>query len=504
MKISLKNNFAEKLMRLFQKWPFYILLLPLFFILHGARENFGFILFSDAASLFLVYVSIIVFIYIILYFIYRRPTKAGLLTILLSGIFFFFGAFQDFLKAHIPSLNRYSILFILLFLSVLTTFIVLKKTRNNFKKLSLFLNILLLLFCFYDLSSIFIEALFPKEDKFSIYPFTQNEDFKTCKDCSKPDIYFLLFDEYASSLCLENNFGFNNSALDSFLLNKKFHIQKNSSGNYNFTPFSMASILNMSYIKGIDEKRITIDDYARCNKLISENEVIKLFSFYGYDIINYSIFDIAGNPSPVYQDLLPLKTKLITDRTLWGRIKRDILWNVFTGKFEIKWFTDSIVFFILRSNNKLIDLVKQESSKTAKNPRFIYAHYSMPHHPFYFDENGKIRDKKVIKDDYSRNSYLNNVKYTNTKIQELVNTIQTNTQGKAVIIIMGDHGFRLDSTLPKNVFFENQNAVYLPDKNYKLFYDSITGVNQFRVLTNTLFKQNLPLLKDSTIFLKDK
>jgi hypothetical protein len=35
-------------------------------------------------------------------------------------------------------------------------------------------------------------------------------------------------------------------------------------------------------------------------------------------------------------------------------------------------------------------------------------------------------------------------------------------------------------------------------------YDSISGVNQFRVVFNKLFHQHLPLLKDSSTYLKDK
>jgi hypothetical protein len=53
-------------------------------------------------------------------------------------------------------------------------------------------------------------------------------------------------------------------------------------------------------------------------------------------------------------------------------------------------------------------------------------------------------------------------------------------------------------------FFQNQNAVYFPDRDYHLFYDSITNVNMFRMTFDKLFKQNIPLLKDTSIFLYDK
>ncbi len=70
---------------------------------------------------------------------------------------------------------------------------------------------------------------------------------------------------------------------------------------------------------------------------------------------------------------------------------------------------------------------------------------------------------------------------------------------------MGDHGFRKAANdKDKTHYFENQNAVYFPVNDYHLVYDSVSTVNQFRIIFNTLFRQNFPILKDSTIFLTDK
>lgn len=483
-----------------KKWPLYVLLLPVFFVLHGVRENFGFILPGDYLPLVLFYCSSATVIFGMVYLLYRQKIKTGILTFLILSVFFFYGFIQDFLNQHFAFINRYIILVPLFFSLLVLISVVLKRCKSNLIKANFFFNCLLLIYTLYDLSAIIIKTISPPADKFSVYPFAQNKGYKPCNDCPKPDIYFLIFDEYASSLNLKNNFDYDNSQLDNFLIGKQFHIQKNSSANYNFTPFSISSILNMSYISGISTDKISGDDYASCNKLIRENAVIKYLSSAGYDIINYSIFDIAGNPSPVTQDFLPLKARLITDRTFWGRAKKDIDFNRFP------WLSESMEFKYKQNNNKLIGLVKKESSRQSNTPRFVYAHYNMPHPPYYFDKNGNETPKEKLGHQYDadKNLYLGNVAYCNLKIKELVNTILKNSQNKAVIVLMGDHGFRYDKSMPQHVFFQNQNAVYIPDNNYNFFYDNISGVNQFRVLINTLFKQDIPLLRDSTIFLRDK
>ena len=127
---------------------------------------------------------------------------------------------------------------------------------------------------------------------------------------------------------------------------------------------------------------------------------------------------------------------------------------------------------------------------------------------FYYGKSGELKDEATVFRENSESvlqPYLDYIPYTNNRIKELISTIQKNTDGNAVIIFMGDHGYRysIQQGEPIN-HFQNQNAIYFPDRDYHLLYDSVTGVNQFRVVFNKLFNQQIPLLKDSAIFLRDK
>ena len=67
---------------------------------------------------------------------------------------------------------------------------------------------------------------------------------------------------------------------------------------------------------------------------------------------------------------------------------------------------------------------------------------------------------------------------------------------------MSDHGSRLfDEPEEKKYQFATINAIYMPDKNYTQFYDGISNVNELRVLLNTVFHQNIPLLEDKSFYL---
>ena len=487
-----------------RKFPLPFLLLPLFFVLHGWKENFYYIHFHDISILVLTFVAAALVIFVICLLVFKQKVKAGIYTFILLATFFFFGAIQDFLKNHsfTKEFSRYKYLLPAIFLILLLSFFWLKKTKKSPGGLNYFLSVLLLLYMAADMILlIFLPA--EKKQKISASGFSSLST--ACTTCPHPDIYFLLFDEYASSPALKQSWNFDNSGFDSALTKRGFHLISGSRSNYNFTSFSMASILNMSYLSGISNvNACSIEDYAMCNDLILNNGVTGYLMNNGYKIINYSIFDLKGEPSLVHQSFLPLKARLITEQTLFNRIKKDLGYILFTGKFRIKWLSDQLIYQSLHNNNLFLQKVKEEARKKKDKPEFIYAHYYMPHPPYYFDSSENEMNVQSIRIE-TTSQYLQYVSYTNRQILQLADSILKNSISPPVIIIMGDHGFRKSNgTTDHTSFFRNMNAVYLPDKKYKGFYDSLSGVNQFRVLFNTLFHQSFPLLKDATIFLTDQ
>jgi len=487
----------------------YVLLLPTFFVIHGYAENFGLINFNDCLVLLATYLTATLMIYFMGWLLFRNHLKASLFAGYLLFLYLFFGAIDDFFKAHLLLFSRYIIIIPGYFLSICLLVVYLLKTKTVFHRPTFFLNILLLIYLLIDISSIAWNSSHPNADKLSIYGSDKIIDYKPCAGCKNPDLYFLVFDEYTSTDNLKKTFNYDNSKLDSFLLQRGFAIQSRSQSNYNFTPFSIASILNMNYIQGIKNTgACTIQDYANCNRLIRNNAIIRFLSTRNYDVVNYSIFDLAGYPALIESSLLPVKTRLITDQTLFNRMVHDLGWHLYMGKFEIKWLSKNIIYGTLNNNNTMMSWVKTESRRNSAHPRFVYAHFEMPHPPFYFDKNFQPRDEKELvaeKKTTNIDSYKGYLPYTNSKIEELVDSIQINTNNSAVIILMGDHGFRVEmGNLSHSHQFKNLNAVYFPDKNYQLMTDSITGVNQFRVILNSLFDQQLPMLKDTAIFLRDQ
>jgi len=86
----------------------------------------------------------------------------------------------------------------------------------------------------------------------------------------------------------------------------------------------------------------------------------------------------------------------------------------------------------------------------------------------------------------------------------MIDEILDESENPPVIILQADHGPRntfIDGKFPTEDMFKEGmrilNAIYIPGQKYDLLYDSITPVNTFRVVFNTLFGENYDLLEDT-------
>ncbi len=155
---------------------------------------------------------------------------------------------------------------------------------------------------------------------------------------------------------------------------------------------------------------------------------------------------------------------------------------------------------VLKYNNLMLEKIKTEIASVSSKPRFIYTHLFMPHYPYYFDENGDRNNLTTVGNEYDQNAYKNYLIYSNKVFLQLIDTILKKSSKPPIIILLGDHGFRqFKNQRQANFHFMNLNAIYLPNRDYKLFYNGMSNVNLFRVILNSQFQQELPLLKDSCI-----
>ena len=302
-----------------------------------------------------------------------------------------------------------------------------------------------------------------------------------------PDIYYIIPDEYPSNYALKQFFSFDNNKFLEFLDEQEFHIVKNSFSNYPSTIQSLTSSLNMEYLDKIT-KEVDRDskNYRLLNKLLSDNEVMKKFSSYGYDIVNIgALWGPNGSFKNVKTNLCEFK-EVNRDSLSRQLIEKSIIMHFYEKHFE-QLRRDQIIC----TYNEI-----ENTSEERTTPKFVFVHILSPHAPYIFGPNGENVSPGNSLDSSpwnERNAHVDQIKFVNKNLIELIPKL-LNSENKPIIILQGDTGagYEIDWKSPSDVMvierMSNLNAIYFPNKNYDKI-NNLTPVNTFRIIFNEYFDE---------------
>ena len=490
-------------MQRLKKIPFFLILLVMFFCLHGSLENYGFLEAKEVLWVGLLVSSVMLILFFITLFFTRDRLMAGLIIFFISLWYIFFGAIHDWIgnQSLLAFMHRYAVLLPLLLVVTIAWVIYLKRNKQRHQRWAFYLNVLLIIYCSIDGFLLLRNYFLPVKHTLATISFDKT------KVKNKPNVYYLLFDEYPGYTTLRDSFAFNNDSLYHNLKQHDFEILPTFS-NYDFTLFSMSSIFNMQYVdSNYDHGHLTQRDMqVRLNE-IKNNQAMSIFNSMGYTIENYSIFDIAGHQNiAARHSLFPMHTPLLTDKFFHNRLMKDLSWWLITGKFKIASLKEKYFYSKDKDNQYMAQMLIESAARKSDEPKFCYAHFLMPHRPFFRDSSGQLRNFTSSREMYDlyfdKPVYLSYLKYTNRVITTLIEKI-TKNDSSAIVVVMSDHGFHtFNNAISYNPLnYDNICAVRFPDKNYIAVKEKWSTVNFFRYLFNCEFGQQLPFLKDSTIWI---
>src|SRR5690606_22880633 len=91
-----------------------------------------------------------------------------------------------------------------------------------------------------------------------------------------PDIYYIIFDEYAGHRALEREFGFNSTPFYEALRERGFTVPEPEFSNYAQTYLSLASSLNMMYLDDVAAQAGTDStDWTPVYGLVEDSVVVR-------------------------------------------------------------------------------------------------------------------------------------------------------------------------------------------------------------------------------------
>lgn len=317
----------------------------------------------------------------------------------------------------------------------------------------------------------------------------QSEISECQEDADCPDVFLLVFDEYARFDTIKEEWGYENKDFRLFLNKNNFFIASESRVPRIKTLRTLPELLN---IRHFSEKK---SDDAMI-QLMYDNFLFSFFNGRGYDIhfldgFNYPKKSVIPDyVTPITRSYIQGSRFNIFEYSFIAMLYKRSLLGFRGGK--ICWNKMNRVFY--KGNLAFFDFL-ENTAPFKDSPKFIYAHVECPHLPFVFDREGNFVDWLAEGAD-KKDMYLDQYVFVTKKIKEIVTAILENNHHDAIIVLQSDHGPRPHSA--GNTKADNAhkvlNAIYFPDMDYSSLYPAISPVNTMRVILNQYFGEHYELL----------
>jgi hypothetical protein len=329
-----------------------------------------------------------------------------------------------------------------------------------------------------------------------------------------PDIYLIVLDKYTGSRSLRDNFGFDNSEFESFLVQQGFVLPRNPKANYVYTPLSLAALLNYRYLDDLPaDPDAEIRTTAYVNRLVEDNAVWRFLEARHYRFIFFPTgFRVTwGNR---FADLqVPHPRQMLSEFVL--------VWRGTTLAAPVlSWVCRRIdcpeAVTPLVAYGKSLEWKFEQLSQVPRWPRqgrplFVFVHIPIPHEPYVFSADCSIRTPfwRSLEDETpEKQAYIEQITCLNRRVKGIVERLLRDSPSPPVILLQSDHGHGRMLTPYPDIHQASPDRVaeradvfaayYLPGVDDGIIQDSITPVNVFRTVFRKYFQADLPPLPDKT------
>lgn len=476
-----------------------VIAFPLFFVLHGVNEHFGLISNNTVAELLLYYILVSVAAAVLSIIFLKEYERATVFLFVLLCMFFFFGAVKDSVKESWLEniISPYKIIIPVIFTIICISFLLILKAKTSFIMASLFIRTLLIICLLVETGIVFYNVVTNSHRQKDLGDIDHDliKNIKVPDSARRPFIFWIVMDEYSGSSALKKRWNFNNP-IDSILRTRGFFSSDSARSPYNYTHYSLTSTLDMIYLPDLKEHSVIgFRDIVRGNISLCETNVVKMLKKLGYNIHNYTIYNIDGHPTKAHEFFVNADFKLIDNQTLAGRIRQDIGWNF----MNVDYASGLAEEYMYRQTLIQEGLESAKSAVNDNNPSFFMFHYMLTHEPFLYQADGTLDPTAGF--GMAPEKYISSITYANKALTDFIDSlISIYSNRELVIILQGDHGYKFDETDP---LFDEEGcsilySVYCSDSSYPGLNNPFNSVNGFRVIFNKYFHTNLPILENQS------
>lgn len=316
-----------------------------------------------------------------------------------------------------------------------------------------------------------------------------------------PDIYYIIVDGYARADILRELYGFEDTGFVDALRARGFNVPNANTANYYWTFLSLSSSLNFGYLPdllgGLDPSS---KDRAPLFNAIRDSRLLRFLRARGYRAIHFQSTWEGTNSNPNSDTEIRCSSGAYTNEFLRALAASSML-GALTTRVPL-----DLAQCHLSNFNRLTHI------GDGPGPKFVFAHFLPPHHPYLFDSSGRILRNATVSDQFEfqkhlwedKGAYIEQLRFVNARILSAIDGILADSSRTPIIVLQSDHGPNLKNNLTLEqqmlVRFPNFAAFLLPGASPDLMPENGTPVNYFRRILNQYFDAGLPILADRNFY----
>jgi hypothetical protein len=253
-----------------------------------------------------------------------------------------------------------------------------------------------------------------------------------------PDVYFVVLDGYARQDVLAKYYGYDNTPFLDALRARGFQVAQDSSTNYNWTFLSLASTLNLGYLQEIFGSGIEPNstDRSLLYEAIRNSRTARFLRDRGYRIVHLQSTWGATARNSHADEEVRCEFSMYTHEFV-----RAVVEATWLGAFHSKAGVD-----LARCH--LANFQALGSMASRPGPKFVFAHFVLPHHPYLFDREGNVLRNAVISNQFEfqkklwedRESYRSQLEFVNREVLRALGGILDESREPPIIVLVSDHG----------------------------------------------------------------
>jgi len=321
---------------------------------------------------------------------------------------------------------------------------------------------------------------------------------------SAPDIYYFIFDRYASQQALARVYGFDNRPIAAFLRAKGFYVALESHSNYPKTAPSLASTFHMDYLDFlVDQPLAERNEWHPVYDMLQHHRVGAFLKSRGYRFVQIGSWWAPTQASAAADESYSFGLSEFA----WLHLRRTILPKVLDAALPTTGIARMTAWDNGQCRRVPLQFEAVKAVAARPEPTFTFVHVLLPHEPYVFDADGGCLSPADVRARGQERGYLDQLQYANALIRDVVESLLARPD-RPIIILQADEGpypeaYRTSNrswtiATPEELATKTGilNAYYFPEGDYSGLYQEITPVNTFRLVFDKYFGTDFGPLPD--------